>query len=754
MADQIRSLTVRLFRVMGATGGGILAAACRFRIPGLASAAIQRVKAAIPVKPVKPVRPVPVEPWTTRMSLAAKYRPQTFGDVWGQPTVVRVLSSLIQRRVGASILLHGAVGSGKTTMARIYGRGLNCSAPSADGSPCLSCKHCAASDNEIGFYEYDVPARGGTWHAIDNWLRTHEHNPLISRGFVVYFLDEAHRLEREAAEGLLKRIEDEDETRRQVFVFATTEPGRLSAALRSRLIELEVRPLDLETSVRFVSQVARDAEIAFDPAVVRLLAGLKNGHPRNLLFGLEQLQSLGNITLAEARRHFDVDHLEVLRNYVAAVANKEFGEALSILNAWNEDGQDKVRYVHALLLSLYTNDILQRPLQVNPLLDSLNAGERAQLIGPFLKLFGESSPASLRPHWLQMMRFWRTSPQAPGEEASLLLFADFNILLAELAERNSEAVESAAVSLPREKPALPLAGAPLLKLLDGPSAGFITRADVARVINYASYLPQLHGVWFNSHVKLGPIFRHGIKESDARRLHEQFWIEFEDRVDMSANPSFARLSVAERENGGFVSYSALHLPAAGGAEILEELRTWARNWRAGTQDAELVSEFDIRLESVPTKMAKVHWGSALLLCGGMEGNIRDRDSDGSERDLRDLIGLPRTKKMRRDPSRLQFNPIVTASGGLSEAAIEQASRLSMAPISAFDAKAWGHLRDGWEIEEYRDRRVETARRAQALRIAEVEGATPEDLALIQASWEDPLYRPRQWRGWWQTGRGV
>jgi len=252
---------------------------------------------------------------------------------------------------------------------------------------------------------------------------------------------------------------------------------------------------------------------------------------------------------------------------------------------------------------------------------------------------------------------------------------------------------------------------------------------------------------------LGPILRNGINESEARRLHEQFWIEFEDRVDMSANPSFARLSVAEREDGGFASYSALHLPAAGGAKILEELRTWARNWRAGSQNAELVSEFDIRIDPAP-KSAKFHWGSALLLCGGMARNIRHHDSDGSERDLRDLIGLPKTKKMRRDPSRLQYDLIVTASGGLSEAAIEQASRLSMAPISAFDAKAWGHLRDGWEIEEYRDRRVETARRAQALRIAELAGATPEDLALIQASWEGPLYRPRQWRGWWQTGRGV
>ncbi|AVO47083.1 hypothetical protein C6569_19640 [Phreatobacter cathodiphilus] len=739
---------------MGATAGGLNAAACRFVIPRLASAAIQRVKAIIPVKPAKPVRPAPVEPWTTRMSLAAKYRPQTFGDVWGQPTVVRVLSSLIQRRVGASILLHGAVGSGKTTMARIYGRGLNCSAPSADGSPCLSCQHCAASDKEIGFYEYDVPARGGTWHAIDNWLRTDERNPRNSKGFVVYFLDEAHRLEREAAEGLLKRIEDEDETRRQVFVFATTEPGRLSAALRSRLIELEVRPLDLETSVRFVSQVARDAEIAFDPAVVRLLAGLKNGHPRNLLFGLEQLQSLGNITLAEARRHFDVDHLEVLRNYVAAVADMDFGEALSILNAWNEEGRDKVSFVHALLLSTYFNDILRRPLQANPLLDSLTAGERAHLLAPFLKLFGATSPVDLRPYWLEMMRFWRTSQQAPDEEAALLLFADFHILLAELAERKSEAVERAAVSSQSENSISPLAKPPVLKQVNGPGHGFITQADVARVINYASYLPQLHGVWFNSRVKLGPILRNDINESEARKLHEQFWIEFEDRVDVSANPSFARLSVAEREDGGFVSYSALHIPAAGGAEILQELRTWARNWRSRTQDAELVFEFDVKLETAPPKIAKFHWGSALLLCGGMAGNLRDQDSDGSERDLRDLIGLPRTKKMRRDPSRLQCDPIVTASGGLSEAAIELASRLSMAPISAFDAKAWGHLRDGWEIEEYRDRRVETARRAQALRIAELAGATPEDLALIQASWEGPLYRPRQWRGWWQTGRGV
>ena len=93
-------------------------------------------------------------------ALVSRYRPQVFSEVFGQDYPVRILSQLIKRgQICRNLLLYGSVGSGKTTLARIYGKALNCDSPDEDGSPCLRCSSCKKIEegDPLRFKELDAP---------------------------------------------------------------------------------------------------------------------------------------------------------------------------------------------------------------------------------------------------------------------------------------------------------------------------------------------------------------------------------------------------------------------------------------------------------------------------------------------------------------------------------------------------------------------------------------------------------------------
>src|SRR4051794_32315153 len=100
-------------------------------------------------------------------SFPKKYRPSSFEQVWGQEVSVRVVSELVRRGgICRHLLFHGAAGSGKTSVARLYGRALNCRQVLSGGSPCNACDRCESDEN---FFEYDVAGAGGAKDQVKAW---------------------------------------------------------------------------------------------------------------------------------------------------------------------------------------------------------------------------------------------------------------------------------------------------------------------------------------------------------------------------------------------------------------------------------------------------------------------------------------------------------------------------------------------------------------------------------------------------------
>ena len=187
------------------------------------------------------------------MTLADKYRPQRFEDVWCQDTAVTLLSRLALARQGTGLLLTGAYGSGKTSLVRVFARALNCEQVTERGSPCNHCRSCVDPQGDY-LLEYDVPGRGGDKEKVRAWVDAHHRSSSLK--WRILFLDEAHALTPAAIDSLLKDVE---EPRPGVaFAFATTEPWVLKPTLKSRLMPLEVRPLGVPDAVEFL-EVDREA---------------------------------------------------------------------------------------------------------------------------------------------------------------------------------------------------------------------------------------------------------------------------------------------------------------------------------------------------------------------------------------------------------------------------------------------------------------------------------------------------------------
>src|SRR5579875_2923537 len=251
--------------------------------------------------------------------LARRYRPQTFDEVIGQEAVVRTLeNALAAGRVGHGFIFSGHRGIGKTTVARILAKAMNCRrAPGPTPTPCGECESCREirEGNSVDVIEIDAASNRG----IDEIRALREsvrYRPARDR-YKFYILDEAHQLTDDAFNALLKTLEEPPEW--AIFVLATTEPEALPATIRSRCQHFAFRAVSYARIVERLRQICQAEGIAAEDEALGLIAAAGEGSLRDALSLLDQALAYG----AGALR------AEMVRALLGRVSSQALGEMMA-----------------------------------------------------------------------------------------------------------------------------------------------------------------------------------------------------------------------------------------------------------------------------------------------------------------------------------------------------------------------------------------------------------------------------------------
>src|SRR5215213_5857754 len=282
-------------------------------------------------------------------ALYRKYRPQDFDEVVGQEAVVRTLRNAIESgQVRQAYLFAGPRGTGKTSLARILAKGLNC-AQGPTPSPDKTCHACVAIANgtSLDVVEMDAASQRG----IDDIREIRERVVLqpVEGRYKVYILDEAHQLTDAAFNALLKLIEEPPP--HLVFVFCTTELGKMLPTVRSRCQTFVLSRPRLPDLVRVLRRVADGERIEAPDAALSLVARGARGSYRDAVSTLDQLSAAteGNVSVQAVLQLLGAIEEEALFRLCDLVVDRDTAGALALVEDLAEQGQDLGRLVTDLL---------------------------------------------------------------------------------------------------------------------------------------------------------------------------------------------------------------------------------------------------------------------------------------------------------------------------------------------------------------------------------------------------------------------
>ena len=290
-------------------------------------------------------------------ALYRKYRSQTFSQLVGQEVVAKTLKQAVeQEKISHAYLFSGPRGTGKTSVAKIFAKAMNCP-NQVDGEPCNNCYICQAVTE--GSLEDVIEMDAASNNGVDEIREIRDKStyaPSLAR-YKVYIIDEVHMLSTGAFNALLKTLEEP--TQNVIFILATTELHKIPATILSRVQRFEFKSIRTQDITAHIHHILEKENISSEPEAVEIIARRAEGGMRDALSILDQALSLtqGNaLTTAISEEITGTISLSALDDYVAALSQQDVSKALDSLNLLFENGKSMTRFVTDLLQ--YLRDLL------------------------------------------------------------------------------------------------------------------------------------------------------------------------------------------------------------------------------------------------------------------------------------------------------------------------------------------------------------------------------------------------------------
>ncbi len=290
-------------------------------------------------------------------ALYRKYRPAVFAEVKGQDHIVRTLSNQIEAgRIGHAYLFTGTRGTGKTTVAKIFARAVNCEHP-VSGSPCGACASCRAiaAGASMNVIEIDAASNNGVENIRQ--IREEVSYPPTEGRYKVYIIDEVHMLSIGAFNALLKTLEEPPEY--VIFILATTEVHKIPVTILSRCQRYDFRRIPIDTITARLTDLLAQEEVEAEERAVRYVARAADGSLRDALSLMDQCIAfhLGErLTLDRVLDVLGAADTEVFSRLLRTILARDVGGAITVLDEILMQGKEPGQFVNDFIW--YLRDLL------------------------------------------------------------------------------------------------------------------------------------------------------------------------------------------------------------------------------------------------------------------------------------------------------------------------------------------------------------------------------------------------------------
>ena len=297
-------------------------------------------------------------------ALYRKYRPKTFDDVYGQQIVVQTLKNVIKNnKLTHAYLFVGPRGTGKTSIAKIFAKTINCLHPK-DGLSCEKCDICISnnSNENVDIIEMDAASNNG----VDEIREIRNHItllPTVSK-YKIYIIDEVHMLTTGAFNALLKTLEEPPE--HIIFILATTEPHKIPLTIMSRCQSFEFKPIPVATIKERLKYICAQENINIDDKSLNLIAEESNGGLRDAVSMLDQLNAYadGNIEYEDVLLLNGRINDNEIEKFMTEMINDDLNSVFTKIESWQEEGKNFI-YICEDFIRFLRNELIKFKLENN-----------------------------------------------------------------------------------------------------------------------------------------------------------------------------------------------------------------------------------------------------------------------------------------------------------------------------------------------------------------------------------------------------